>query len=569
MFGRREKGFDIASKSSTRVRETIAATTGINTKTHYVPYTFPGGNRGYAIRERSYFERYTNLKVITSTVKNAAPINIENLLQTFQRNQEIPVSIEAVFLHALISNAENGQSLSRKKTDKIEKVIVSAFLDGVKTVAQTAPDGKVSIFLPFTEQFAQYARAKMIQVQTNSTLATEDVIQRAYSVTRIPQVMDALRNISDHAVTLKQNINDHGEFVTITDARGNEYHVDIKPESQNKTEGSFDSDIAKAYAESRHGVDGRLMDPDVARVLEIYAPGKTIADIGMGAGPVAMDAIKAGAAKVYGLDNSQAMLDRANEAITKAESEGTIPPRSIQTILGSAEDLPNPPYQDNSAGLVLSINVGCALPSEGIFAPHFLEMARIATPDGKILVTAPTTFGEVFTSGKLSKEDVLKKIGQTLIEVNQETFGKNEDIKIKQLRKKMGNLAEVNRATFVLRSVEGAEKQFVLVYDGEVPEELKTITIRESALKRGEPIERKLAGGVNTTGLVVPNFYHPREEYLEAIRDAGLTIVGGTPIHNVMTQKELSEYNTSLPPERQLGQEYFANSPFDIYLLTK
>lgn len=500
------------------------------------------------------------------------PAEIDAFLAQFGETEA--ERVEALLVHRMIRHAEGTRKLSRWNTSRLELQIAHAHSDQIATVI-AGQDGNARVYLPYLGEERSSASAKMIRVITDqptglSDAENEQIANDARSLILIPEVQKALNENKYHALSIQKITDATGDHVIITDPRGRINQIDLPREHQN--EGGFDSDIARAYAESRHGVDGRLMDPDVARVLETYAPGKTVADIGMGAGPVAIDAIKAGAARVYGLDNSEAMLDRANAAITKAENEGTIAQGSIQTFLGSAESLPNPPYQDNSADLVLSVNTGCAVPSEGIFESHFSEMARIATPDGKILVTAPTTFGEVFTSGKLPKDKVLEKIGLTLIEINRETFGQDETAKIRVLREKMGKLAEVNRATFVLRDIvdqDGADKKFVLVYDGRVPQVLKDVTIRESALKRGEPIERKLAGGINTTGLVVPNFYHPREEYLEAIRDAGLTIVGGAPIHNVMTQRELSEYNRSLPQERQLGQEYLANSPFDIYLLTK
>ncbi|HSA83305.1 MAG TPA: class I SAM-dependent methyltransferase, partial [Patescibacteria group bacterium] len=104
--------------------------------------------------------------------------------------------------------------------------------------------------------------------------------------------------------------------------------------------GVFDHSVALAYAESRHGVDGRLLDPILETFLKVYAPDATIADIGMGAGTVAIEAVKAGAKKVHGLDNSQAMLDQAAIAITQAEEQSAIAQDSISIVHGSAESLP-------------------------------------------------------------------------------------------------------------------------------------------------------------------------------------------------------------------------------------
>ncbi|HSA83426.1 MAG TPA: hypothetical protein VLF20_00885, partial [Patescibacteria group bacterium] len=153
-----------------------------------------------------------------------------------------------------------------------------------------------------------------------------------------------------------------------------------------------------------------------------------------------------------------------------------------------------------------------------------------------------------------------------LQEINTHPSSSDEVEHIQTLRQVVGRLGEINRATFVRR-----DNKFILVYNGEAPVALTKaeLVIPESELVIGEPIERKLAGSEKSTGLVVPNYYHPRQEYLDAIQTAGLTIVNGDEINRAMIPEQRNQYNETLSPERQLGEEYLQHSPFDLYLLTR
>ncbi|SRR5258708_944212 len=335
--------------------------------------------------------------------------------------------------------------------------------------------------------------------------------------------------------------------------------------------GGYDHDTAKAYAESRHGVDGSLIDRHIEYALQTYAPNAVIVDVGIGAGRVAIQAVESGAQVVYGIDTSPDMLRQAATAISKAEVNNAIHSEKIHLKQGSAENLQ---IEDSVVNLALSVNVACNLPSH-IFVPHFQEMARVTTPDGVTFVTAPTNFGEVFTSGtagnevgKKTKHEVLQDIASALLELRKIPLVTDTPTRIKTMKQMMGRLEDVNRATLVQR-----DSEFKLVYNGEdIPEELmkNNLVITESVLRLGEPIWRKLAGSATTTGLVVDNYYHPREEYLAAIQQSGLQIVTeNEPIHPIMSQEELRAYNATLPIHRQLGEDYLHHSPFDIYFLKK
>lgn len=512
------------------------------------------------------------------------PIDIDSFLAQFGQEdsggETEAQKTEALLLHRIIMHGETNRKLPRWNAGQLEKTITNVYLNNVHTVAKGENDNNGRVYFSYVPNYPESRDAKMIRVITDTPIEEFDgsgrdtAVNRARLLVTIPQVAEALNKLSYHAVTLEPGSDAEGEYINIRTPKFLQ-RIDLAPAEEVQIENTgdqgdiagFDEKISAAYERSRHGIDGILMDPDIASVLATHAPNATVIDVGTGAGPVAIAAVEAGAQKVFGIDNSSDMLDKATTAVRTAEERNNnpIPKDSIQLDHGSAENLP---YSDNSADLVLSINVGCAVPSEGIFGAHFSEMFRVVRPDRKIFVTAPTTFGEVFTAGKEPKDKILEKIGQTLTEINADTLGRDEATKIRTLREKMGQLAQVNRATFVLQEIDG-EKQFVLVYDGRVPTVLKELTIPESALQRGEPIERKLAGAVDSPGLVVPNFYHPQEEYLEAIQAAGLIIDGNRPTHHVMSQRTLAEYNATLPPERQLGREYLDNSPFDIYHLSK
>src|SRR6266568_7589295 len=242
-----------------------------------------------------------------------------------------------------------------------------------------------------------------------------------------------------------------------------------------------------AYAANRHGPDGgRFLDP----VFTPYLTGirGDVVDIGCGAGPWTRYAVDHGARRVLAVDYQQGMLTQAQREVARAGITDRV-------VLARADgaSLPAP---DSKFSLALSINVGCNLPTTSIaehngnvravgFEPHFTEMARVLEDGGRAVVTAPTSFGEIFTRGNKPRSEVMHSIEQTL-----RTIGDSQDAAT--ITANLNTLSDVYRATFAQRG-----DHLVLVTD-------------ENELQSGEKIWRKLPG------LTVPNFYHNEEEYLAA-----------------------------------------------------
>lgn len=316
--------------------------------------------------------------------------------------------------------------------------------------------------------------------------------------------------------------------------------------SQSGTE--YGANVAK-YATARHGPDGaRFLDPVFLPNLDNLS-GQHIIDIGCGAGPWTVYAAKQGA-QVFAIDYQWGMLTNAKKAITEADFNNKV-------ILANADGAALP-AADNEFSLALSINVGCNLPNTSTvdidipekklnyskevgFEPHFQEMARVLKQGGQAMVTAPTSFGEVFTRGDKSKAEVVAAIQNELDEI-----GNSQDSSV--IKTHLDKLENVYRATFAWR-----DDKWVLITD-------------ESQLKSGEMIWRKLPG------LTVPNFYHNENEYVQAAEKAGLKV---TEVHHELfkTENEREKYNTSVEPEKQLGPEYSKEAggkpPFVVYVFEK
>jgi len=300
---------------------------------------------------------------------------------------------------------------------------------------------------------------------------------------------------------------------------------------------------AVKYATARHGPDGaQFLDPVFLPKLEDLS-GQNIIDIGCGAGPWAVYAANHGA-KVFGIDYQMGMLKNAKKAITEADVNDKV-------VLTNADGAALP-AANNEFSLALSINVGCNLPNtfptpQGEtklpvgFNPHFTEMARVLEKGGRAIVTAPTSFGEVFTRGDKLETEVATAIQKELDEI-----GNSQDAAV--IKSHLDKLDNVYRATFAWR-----DDKWVLITD-------------ESQLKSGETIWRKLPG------LTVPNFYHHENEYIQAAEKAGLKVA---EVHHKLfkTEFERERYNLSVLEEKQLGPEYSEEAggkpPFVVYVFEK
>ena len=301
---------------------------------------------------------------------------------------------------------------------------------------------------------------------------------------------------------------------------------------------NYGLDVAK-YATARHGPDGaQFLDPVFLPKLENLG-GQHVIDIGCGAGPWAVYAANQGA-KVFAIDLQMGMLKNAKQSLTEADVNSKV-------ILANADGAALP-ATDKEFSLALSINVGCNLPNTSAvnsrevgFEPHFQEMARVLKKDGQAVVTAPTSFGEVFTRGDKPKTEVITAIQKKLDEI-----GNSQDATV--IKSHLDKLDNVYRATFAWR-----DDKWVLITD-------------ESQLKSGEVIWRKLPG------LTVPNFYHHENEYVQAAEKAGLKVV---EVHHQLfkTENEREQYNASVPSEKQLGPEYSGEvggkPPFVVYVFEK
>ncbi|MFA6533048.1 MAG: class I SAM-dependent methyltransferase [Patescibacteria group bacterium] len=321
---------------------------------------------------------------------------------------------------------------------------------------------------------------------------------------------------------------------------------------------------AKNYARAKHGPDGSAFLDSVFLPFLRNIAGKFLIDVGCGAGPWAVFAADQGA-KVFGIDFQMDMLKNAKIAISDADVNGKV-------FLANADGAALP-AREGEFDQALSINVGCNLPNQStkhVFEPdlkleydkkvgfesHFEEMARVLKPYGKAIVTAPTSFGEVFTRGTREKKYVLKSIEQQLnfinIEISQipPTLSERER-KIQEdtiIKNHLNKLDDVYRATFASR-----DGKWVLITD-------------EGKLKSGEKIWRKLPG------LTVPNNYHHEDEYIAAAKKAGFRVV--EQHHKLFrTEKERRKYNASVSTDKHLGKEYSEEAggkpPFVVYVFEK
>ena len=203
------------------------------------------------------------------------------------------------------------------------------------------------------------------------------------------------------------------------------------------------------------------------------------------------------------------------------------------------------PFQDTNFDKALSINVGAGLQSttqvvsENSYqvaglGGHFQEISRVLKKGGHLVVAAPASFDVIFTDGKTDQRDAVNHIRKALRKI-----GKKQDPKV--VVKQLNSLDGVHRATFVTRG-----KRLVLVTDS-------------SDLQVGEPIWQKTPEGA------VQGYYHSEEEYLVALREAGLRceeIKRPCFFGSVKYQAYRSE-------KSDLGESYISNNPFTIYHVVK
>lgn len=299
-------------------------------------------------------------------------------------------------------------------------------------------------------------------------------------------------------------------------------------------EGQYvDAGGALEYKRTGHGPDGwLLLDPFFTAHIRDYSGGKEILDAGCGAAPWAIYAAAVGATAILAIDNSEQMLEQANNALDDQPDavRGKVRLRRADVL-----DVPRP---SESFGVALSINVGCALPSVAAerdrhshlvnpLLRHFQEMARVLEPGGVAIVTAPASLEVPFTTFG----DEAEKI--TGLDNDLENLAGESEA---EMRKVVGGHADILRATIV-------------------PDGANWKLIRQAgSLVLGQPIHRKIPG------LVVPNYNHSAEEYGMSIQLAGFKMLA-------MAAQRLpkDQYN----PKTGLGPEYITSNPFAVYLIQK
>ena len=298
------------------------------------------------------------------------------------------------------------------------------------------------------------------------------------------------------------------------------------PEGPRDVAGFVTAAGAEAYAKVRHGIDGAaLLDPIFQDYMREYCPGKEPIDIGSGAAPWAIYAVReCGAAAVSGYDNSPQMRDQARQALAETGMTAKI---TIED--GTAKHLP---VESGVFAVALSLNLGCALPSHeedneqggGTLTDHFSEMERVLKPGGVAIVTAPVSLKIPFTTYG-DERAKLVAFDEALTEA-EDTQG---------VRQAVGSNGDVLRVTII---EDGGTFRVAK------PEEVWI----------GRKVLRKIPG------LVVPNFAHDEAEYESAITDAGLQIV---------ERKTPTLANETEAKQLGLGRQYVEHNPFAIYLLQK
>ncbi len=285
---------------------------------------------------------------------------------------------------------------------------------------------------------------------------------------------------------------------------------------------NWDKDGISTYARMKHGPDGALfLDPYFLPYL-FNLDGQILLDAGCGAGPWGIIAAKNGAI-VYGIDIQSGMIEKSKQAAREELVENT-----TSFVVG---DLALLPYPDNFFDRAISINVGCNLPS---LEPHLQELNRVLKKGGVAIITAPTSFGTVFTDGKRLHEEVINSINQSLMDhqvVDQDSFLQT-----------IQGLDEIYRATFAKK-----QGQWSLVVD-------------EAVLESGEQIWRKLPM------MMVPNHYHSEHEY------TSLFIKEGFDIKQVYrscfaNEQEREKYNENR--NDTLGNEYVMSPAFVVFVVEK
>lgn len=289
-----------------------------------------------------------------------------------------------------------------------------------------------------------------------------------------------------------------------------------------------------------HGLDEVVfIQPLVDSELKDIS-GSFIVDVGCGSTPWTIKAAERGAT-VCALDSEHALINQAQIAVRQAGVES-----QYAFNLGSLEKLP---YNSSTFDRAICVQSARTLPtgtrtqtahrSNGQGLGELLkEVARVLKAEGRALIVAPASYGVVFTDGHADEGRVYGSIEQALGKI-----GKSEDPAV--IAHALGNIEGVMRATFVRR---GDHYQLVT---------------SEKDLTIGEKIWCKTPTGVSTL------VYHSEEEYLSALRQAGLFCVEVKRpcfFGNVKYRMWLEGHQGE---STLLGQEYVDHNPFTLFYVVK
>jgi len=172
------------------------------------------------------------------------------------------------------------------------------------------------------------------------------------------------------------------------------------------------------------------------------------------------------------------------------------------------------------------------------FSDHFCEIANTMKEGEHLMIAAPASYGVIFTDGSRPEEAAYQHIAQVLSKI-----GKSEDPAV--ITQNLSGLDEVLRATFVFKN-----------------ESLQLVT-DEKDLQPGQQIWCKIPGGV------ISSIYHSEEEYLIAIKRAGLICEEiKRPCFFGKVKYDMWRASPHVCG-KSLGEAYMNNNPFTIYYAVK
>ncbi len=285
----------------------------------------------------------------------------------------------------------------------------------------------------------------------------------------------------------------------------------------------YGAEAVQAYAQCKHGPDGKLLlDDFISPFFEDFND-KIILDAGCGAGPWSKLAAQKGAI-VHGIDIQSKMIEKAAKDV---EDYGLEKKTFFQ--LGDVRALPYPARFFDRA---VSINLICNLPGDSDkcesgkgLEMHFTELFRVLQNKGRIIISGPSSMDKILTNGKRPRSEVIREIQLALKSHHQTSFDEFMALKFVE------QFTDVLRASFILEN-----GQLALVEDN-------------LQLKPGQKVLRKIPG------LALFMYYHPETVVVAELQKAGFVI---TKIQRPVVRFE------QLDTPVDLGAEYANHNPFFI-----